>query len=567
MPRIAQHSIQEVHEAAAASIVDIIGEFLQLKRKGKDHWAKSPFTNERTPSFSVAPAKGIWKDFSTGKGGGAVSFLMESQGMGYVEAIEHIAARCGIKIEYEDHQPSQEDAQEQTARRALKAAHDLYVAAMTDEAYQYCEGRGIDRAAIERFGIGYAPSGFNWLIERLQKQGHDLQALEFAGLIGKTDSGKPYDRFRSRLLFPIHDHLGRICGFGGRIMGNAQGPKYLNSPETPLYNKSKVLYLLHLTRREANLHGRFILTEGYTDAISLHLHGRGNAIASCGTALTPEQCELMRRTCNEVLVVRDSDAAGINATERDVKVLLKAGMLPKVLPLPNGQDPDSFCRQVGAEGFAQHEARNTRSFTAFLFKMGCKRHGSDATGKSKAVHETLEVIKTIPDSVLMQLSMKELSSLSGLPESSFAKIMRGGNLTEVRGAKPEALATDQMLPHERAALRAVVNDQDEDGVLMQIISELPTTSLSGQFGDVVRWIMENGASAILSSPFCDLAGRYVDTDDSHVQDIEAIARDFQRHHIGILMAECKSRLKTAASDEERDVLATRMDTLRRMLRG
>ena len=475
MPRISPNTIAQVHDYARSNVLEIIGDFLTLKRKGQNHWAKSPFANEKTPSFAVSPSKGIWKDFSTGKGGGAVSFLMDAQGMTYVEAIEHIAGKAGITIEREGDAMDPADLQQMQAKAAIKEAAALFVASMNDAATEYCQSRGISQEAIARFGIGYAPQSYDFMLKVLQKAGTSIQSMESAGLIGKSESGSYYDRFRGRLMFPIHDHLGTMIGFGGRLIGQSNGPKYLNSPETCIYNKSKVLYGLHIARREAARMGQFILTEGYTDAITLHMNGRPNAVASCGTALTPQQCELMRRTCNNVLVVRDSDSAGIAATEKDVRMLLRCGLVPSVLPLASGQDPDSFCRSVGADGFAAHEAANSRPFVLFLFRMGCKRNGTDAGGKAKAVHEAMEAIQAIPDTILRQMAIKELASLSGLSEASIARSTAGTS----KGQQTQDIASDSMLPHERGAMRVMVNG--EPGPLVQSLLEIPASSMSADW--------------------------------------------------------------------------------------
>jgi len=350
---IPDDAVEEVR--AAADIVDVIGEFVQLKKAGREYKANCPFHEERTPSFYVVPAKGFYKCFGCGKSGDVFSFVMERQGMDFVEAVKHVAARSGIEVREVKRTREEEDPNrpfyEMNAFARGWFREQLLDEKVGREARAYLEGRGIDDAVAERFELGWAPDEWRALREAAAKHGFDEARLLEVGLLNESERSKePYDRFRGRILFPIENLAGKTIAFGGRVLeGDEGGPKYLNSPESPIYHKGENLYGLSWARHAIRREECALVVEGYMDAVSLAAFGFDNAVAPLGTALTPEQAKLLSRYCTRVLLLFDSDRAGLKATFRAGDVLLEAGLHPAVVTLPPGEDPDTLVRSEGAD--------------------------------------------------------------------------------------------------------------------------------------------------------------------------------------------------------------------------
>jgi DNA primase len=343
--------VEEVRDRA--DIVEIIGEHVQLKRAGKEFKALCPFHQERTPSFCVVPGKGFYKCFGCGESGDVFSFLMKHLGLSFNEAVEKLAAREGIEIPRSDQRP--EDDALRPLREAVAFAADFYQRQLRDAtvgepARRYLEQRGIGDEAIERFLLGCAPPEWRALREAAHKHGFDDAILETAGLIKRSEKmEEPYDRLRDRLIFPTTDARGRVIAFGGRVLGpDARGPKYLNSPETPLYQKGHELYGLAWAKGAIRRESAALVVEGYMDYVSLAARGVDNVVATLGTAMTPEQARLLTRYAGQILIIYDSDAAGLRATFRSGDEILRAGGHPMVVTLPPGEDPDSVARSGGA---------------------------------------------------------------------------------------------------------------------------------------------------------------------------------------------------------------------------
>jgi len=346
--------VEEVR--ARADIVGVIGEFVQLKKAGKDFRGLSPFKKEKTPSFYVVPAKAFFHDFSSGESGDVFSFLMKHQGMSFVDAVKYVGARCGVEVREVKRAKRGDDPwrpyHEASAHAAAFFRERLWEWDGGKAAREYLEGRGIDRETGESFGIGYAPDEWEAFREAAAVQGLDEGILLELGLIKKSENrDRPYDAFRNRIIFPIESVTGRVLAFGGRLLGKEGkgAPKYLNSPESPIFHKGSVLYGLGWARNHIRRRGAALLVEGFMDAVSLAAVGIRNAVAPLGTSLTEEHARLLRHYTTQVRVLFDSDPAGLRATFRAADILLAQGLQASVATLPEGEDPDSVARKGGAE--------------------------------------------------------------------------------------------------------------------------------------------------------------------------------------------------------------------------
>lgn len=356
--RFSESFIQRVRDSS--DIVKIVGEYVQLKRRGRNYLGLCPFHNEKTPSFNVSPETGLYHCFGCSAGGNVFTFIMEIENLNFTEAVQYLAEKAGIPVEYEGSDREQQ-ARRQAQRRLSELlelvgkyySHLLKSAPEASIAREYIRRRGISAAAATSFGLGFAKADWDDLITVFQSRGYSDSELVKAGLVLPRKNGNGYyDRFRERLIFPIKDHQGRIVAFAGRKLTDAApGPKYLNSPETEIFTKGAHLYGLDLAKAYLRKGEPAIITEGYMDVISLHSAGFQTAVASMGTALTVEQARLLSRFCSQVLIAYDGDAAGTTATWRGLETLAGHGLEVKVIVLPAGQDPDSFIRTEGAEAF------------------------------------------------------------------------------------------------------------------------------------------------------------------------------------------------------------------------
>lgn len=344
MGRIPANIVDQIY--AAMDIVDIVGDYVQLKKKGANFWALSPFSNEKTPSFAVNPVKGIYKDFgSSGKGGNAINFLMEVEGYTYVEALKHIAKRYGIEIQEEEESPEEKESRDK--RQSLFIVNEFANRFFQEQLLETEEGkniglsyfkeRGILDTTIKDFNLGYSADSWDTFSKAAVKQQFKDEYLTELGLASRSEKTKNLiDRFRGRVMFPIHNPVGKVVGFGGRILGNRKDVgKYINSPESEIYHKSRVLYGLYQAKKAIRDKDLCILTEGYMDTIVLHQNGIQHVVASSGTALTIEQIRLIRRFTKNVLMIYDGDNAGIKAAMRGIDLLIKEEMTAKVLVLPD----------------------------------------------------------------------------------------------------------------------------------------------------------------------------------------------------------------------------------------
>jgi len=418
---ISPETIDEVKNRL--DIVDVIGDFISLKRSGQNYKALSPFTNEKTASFFVVPTKGIFKDFSSGKGGDAITFVMEHEAMSYTEAIRYLAKKYGVEIK-ED--VAREEAVTQTERESLYIVmnfareHYRELLIKHDEGksigLSYFRERGFNDRTIEKFELGYCLNEWDHLAKTAVRKGFSEEILEKAGLIIRKEDRK-YDRFRGRVVFPVHNLAGKVVAFGARILTKEKDqPKYINSPETEIYHKSSVLYGLFQAKNAIRKEEFCYLVEGYTDVLSLHQADIENVVASSGTALTEEQIKLMRRFTENVTVLYDGDAAGIKAALRGIDLVLKGGLNVRIVLLPDGEDPDSFSKKMGSTDLKKYLHDHTQDFVSFKIGLYSKEASHDPIKKAEAIREIVASIAVIPDAIKRSVYIQETTNLLKIPE-------------------------------------------------------------------------------------------------------------------------------------------------------
>lgn len=410
-------------------VEEIIGEYVQLKRAGSNFKGLSPFHDEKTPSFVVSPSKQIWKDFSSGKGGTAISFLMEIESFTYPEALRHAAKKYGIEIEEDNRELSTEEKQAQTDKELLYKIHEIANGFFQDQleteegraiGYSYFKERELRDDIISKFQLGYAPEKKDAFTEFALAKAYSKEILEKSGLsIFPENAPKGIDRFRERVIFPIHSFSGRVLGFGGRILRNdVKTAKYLNSPETEIYHKSQVLYGLNQSKQAISKNNLCLLVEGYMDVIALHQAGIEHVVSSSGTALTVEQIKLIKRLTENVTILFDGDTAGIKASFRSIDMLLSEAMNIRILLFPDGDDPDSFARkhpQQYVENFIKTEATDFIDFKAEIL---LKEAANDPIKKAEAIRDIVKSVAFVQNALKQEVYLKEVATKFGLSEQS-----------------------------------------------------------------------------------------------------------------------------------------------------
>ena len=427
---ISKETIDEIK--ARVDILDIIGDYVELKKQGGSFRGFSPFNNERTPSFYVVPSKGFYKDFSSGKAGDAISFLMDSEGMTYIDAIKHLGQRYGIEVEEEEMTDEQMEAQSErdSLYIVMKYASEYFQKMLLQNeegkaiGLSYLTERGFSEETIKAFDLGYSLDEWDGLLNTATKAGHQKEWLEKAGLIvsrERNDGVRHYDRFRGRVMFPIHNLSGRVIAFGARLLQTnpeVSQPKYLNSPETPIYHKSDVLYGIYQAKQQVRHDDVCYLVEGYTDVISLYQAGLQNVVASSGTSLTTEQIKLIARYTKNVTVLFDGDSAGLKASFRGIDMILEGGLNVKAVVLPEGEDPDSYVQQLGGSRFKEFLQSNSQDFISFKTAVYQSETENDPIRRAEVIREIVQSISKIPDPIQRQVYVKESSSQLDIEEST-----------------------------------------------------------------------------------------------------------------------------------------------------
>ncbi|UOB18505.1 DNA primase [Abyssalbus ytuae] len=457
---ISKLTIDKVYEAAR--IEEVIGDFVQLKKSGSNFKGLSPFTDERTPSFMVSPVKQIWKDFSSGKGGNVVAFLMEHEHFTYPEAIKYLAKKYNIEIE--ETEQTNEEKEKANERESLylvsEYAQQYFQETLWDSeqgkaiGLSYFKERGFTEETIKKFKLGYSPDQWDAFTNAATEKGYQLEYLEKSGLTIVKEN-KQFDRFKGRVMFPIHSMSGRVLGFGGRILAtDKKAAKYLNSPESDIYHKSKILYGIFHAKQAVSKEDNCYLVEGYTDVIQFHQAGIENVVASSGTALTPEQIRLINRLTKNITVLFDGDAAGLRASLRGVDLILEQGMNVKVCTFPEGEDPDSFAAKNDYEDIVLYLQENSKDFIQFKASLLVEESKNDPVKKAGTIRDIVNSIAKIPDRIQQEIYVQECSRIMDISEDVLFN-------TLAQSGKKELQEAGKAYKKQQKAFEVVRNEQKD----------------------------------------------------------------------------------------------------------
>ena len=468
---ISKATIDIVFETAR--VEEVIGDFVQLKRAGSNWKGLSPFSEERSPSFMVSPAKGIWKDFSSGKGGNSVAFLMEHSHFTYPEAIRYLAKKYNIEIE-ETEQTDQEkaitDVRESmylVSEFAKTYFHNTLLNSEEGKAigYSYFKERGFTNETIKKFSLGYSPEAWDAFTKEAIGKGYKLEFLESTGLTIPRDD-RPFDRFKGRVMFPIESMSGRVLGFGGRILTNdKKAAKYLNSPESEIYHKSKVLYGIFQAKQSIAKLNNCYLVEGYTDVIQFSQSGIENVVSSSGTALTPDQIRLINRLTKNITVLFDGDAAGLRASIRGIDLILEEGMNVKVCTFPDGEDPDSFAKKTSYDDLVLYLENNAKDFIQFKASLLMNEAKNDPIKKADLIRDMVVSISKIPDRIQREIYIQECSRIMDISEQVLVS-------TLAQLVQKDVVEVGKKQKQEQKAFEVVKNENPVDAEKVDILYRL-----------------------------------------------------------------------------------------------
>jgi len=497
---IPQDTIEKIFDTVR--VEEIVGDFVELKKAGVNYKGRCPFHDEKTPSFVVSPTKGIYKCFGCQKGGNSINFIQELQGVSYPEALRYAADKYNIEIEEQELTPEQESrmSAKESQFIATKFASEYFQNVLwnTSEGkavgLSYFKERGFSEDTIKKFKLGYSPKKQNSFEKAATKAGYDLEILAASSLIGKNEDGKTYDKFRERTIFTIHSYTGKVIGFGGRAFSPDAKSKYLNSGETLIYDKSKVLYGLNLSKQAISKANRCFIVEGYTDVISMHQNGVENVVSASGTALGPQQIQLIKRSTNNVTLLFDGDKAGIKATLRSIDLCLKAEMNVKIASFPDGEDPDSFSKKLSTEEFQEYLEKSAINFVDYLIELYKLNDINDPTQVIEIKKKIIKSISEIPDVFSREEYCKIYHQKLGIEEVKLiaqvnkARSMVVSSPSRNLSPKKEAVKTkklsrnseDKLQKQEEEVLRLLLNygnetfilDEEDESVAAMIINEL-----------------------------------------------------------------------------------------------
>lgn len=463
---IEQSTVDRVFELA--EIVDVVQDFVTLKKRGVNYLGLCPFHNEKTPSFTVSPAKGIYKCFGCGKGGNAVNFVMEHESLSFYEAIKYLATKYNIEIE--EREITEEEKKQRDERESLLTANEFAnkyfnrILHKDDEGIaiglSYFKERGFREDIIEKFELGYSPEKRDAFTTEALKNNFRLDYLVKLGLTIQKDNYK-FDRFHGRVIFPIHSLSGKIIGFGGRILkSDAKAAKYLNSPESDIYHKSKVLYGLYFAKKTIVQNDKCYLVEGYTDVLALNQSGIENVLASSGTALTEDQIRLIKRFTNNITIIFDGDEAGIKASLRGIDLILEEGMNVKIILLPDGEDPDSYSKKFNASELKSNFDTQEEDFIVFKSQLLNKDTDKDPVKKANVISDIVRSISGIPDSITRTLYIRECSTLLKVDEKIlFTEVSKNRRTKAEEKYKKERFYTE--VKEKKSPSNQVLIDEDD----------------------------------------------------------------------------------------------------------
>lgn len=539
---ISQKSVQEVLDTA--KVEDVVEEYVNLKRRGANLLGLCPFHNEKTPSFTVSPTKNLYKCFGCGKAGNAVGFIMEHEQMSFPEAIRFLAKK--YQIELEETQSSQESIQERQHRDSLFIVNEYAQKYYADQLFEtdkgksvglgYFKNRGFREETIRDFGLGFAPAKGDSFTLKATQDGHKLEVLKNLGLT--SQHGR--DFFRDRVMFTLHNLSGKVIGFAGRILQkNIKAPKYINSPETEIYLKSKFLYGAHQARKSIRQKDECIMVEGYTDVISLHQAGIENVVASSGTSLTVDQINLVKRFTPNIKILYDGDAAGVKAALRGLDLVLEQDLNVKVVLLPEGEDPDSYLQKVGVTAFTEYLDQQANDFILFKTQLLMEEAADDPVKKANLIKDIVGSIARIPDAIKRSLYIKQCASVMGIDEDILIQETNNtGNelLRKKRQSKQRAEARKAYQQQREPFLKPIQQEQQSDQAASDTQEGAPKlTGMQFQEREIVRVLISH-------------CGKIFDQEDQLtveayvLSNIEEVINDFQNKDYEKIVKECLHKL-------------------------
>ena len=513
-------------------IEDVVGQHVNLKRSGSNMFGLCPFHGEKTASFSVAPDKGIYYCFGCHKGGGAINFVMELEGLSYPDAVRALAKRSGMAVPEDEQYQSRYRKQERLwalMKEAGRFFHQQLFAPAGAECLDYVQKRGLTKAAVTNFGIGYAPNSWNALVDAMRKKGYTDQEMKDADLVGEKN-GRVYDRFRNRLMFPIIDIRGNVIGFGGRVLDDSK-PKYLNSNETLIFNKRKNLFGLNLAKKTKA--GNMILVEGNIDVVTLHQYGFDNAVASLGTSLTEEQVTLLSRYTEQVVLTYDSDEAGQRAAQRAIPMLEKAGIQVKVLKMKDAKDPDEFLHKFGAEKFRALLEDSSNRVEYQLNAIRSKYQLQEDGQRVQFIQEAAELISTLGSPVQREIYGHRVAEASGISDEAMkleiGKAYKRRIAREKKQQEKIDLAPVQALQPKIRTVRYdnIKSAMAEEGILAMAFQDV---SLLGQAGGLKE---ADFSVPLLGKVFAQMQIRYQQGLEVSLGVLEDLTQEEMSHIAGI----------------------------------
>ena len=554
---------------ARIDIVDLVSESVRLTKKGRNYWGLCPFHSEKTPSFSVSADKQIYKCFGCGKGGGAINFVMELDNLPFRDAVALLAKRAGLEVPDSGSSAGAKERREKLLtinKKAARTFHRWLYAPEGADGLAYLQRRGLSRRTLTSFGLGFAPNRWDALIQELGQQGYDKRDLLDAGLAVSNQDGRIYDRFRNRVMFPIIDIRGEVIGFGGRVMDDST-PKYLNSPDTPVYNKSRNVFALNIAKKSKA--GRVILTEGYMDTISLHQAGFDSAVASLGTALTPEHAQLLSRYFPEAIIAYDGDGAGVSATQRAIPLLERAGMKVRVLRVTGAKDPDEFIKQFGRDAFLRLLDQSENQVDYRLEQIRKKYDLSDDSQKVGFLQEAAQLLSSLPSAVEREIYGRHAAETAGVSPEAVAQEVKKAFQRRLRKEQKQQERRDltpaiQLQPKSRGlryenirsaraeegVLRLLLLDPSLHRELTQLRPEEFSSPLLGKAYALLLRRAEDGLSTQLSLLAGELTGEEMDHLTQVASSPESMANSRQSlaDYIAVIRAEAIKRSGASGND-------------------
>ncbi len=555
-------------------IVDLVSESVRLTKKGNSWWGCCPFHSEKTPSFHVVPDRQMYKCFGCGKGGGAINYVMELENLPFRDAVAVLAQRAGMQMpEIGSSSPGARERRNKILeinKQAARAFHRWLNGPEGIRGLSYLQARGLSKGVLVNFGLGFAPDSWNGLITAMAALGYDKRDLLDAGLAVSSKDGRIYDRFRNRVIFPIIDVRGDVIGFGGRVMDDST-PKYLNSPDTPVYNKSRNLFALN--RAKTSKAGRVILTEGYMDTISLHQAGFDSAVASLGTALTEEHGQLLSRYFKEAVIAYDSDGAGVAAAQRAIPLLEKAGLKVKVLRMQGAKDPDEFIKARGRDAFAQLLDQSENQVDYRLAQIQKKYDLTDDSQRVAFLQEAALLLSTLPSAVEREIYGGHAAQTAEVsPETMKMEVdraLKSRLRKERKRQERRELSTAQLQPRartlryenirsaraEEGLLRLLMLDPSLVKQMEGITGEEFTSSLLGRAFDRLRGLAEEGLSTQLAVLAEGFSGEEMDHLAQVAAQPESVAHSGRAIEDYISLIRGESLLRGGSADEADLLLA------------